>query len=706
MASRVVRRSRNALERLARRIALGLPIIGTGADHEDERGDASGRRAVSLARYNRAYFRRWLLIGALIGVVAGVGAILFYSAIAFCSQLFLGWGAGFYPPNPASEGPTILRPIARPWLLPVITTLGGLLTGLIVFTLAPEAEGHGTDAAIEAFHHKNGYIRARIPVIKLVASAITIGSGGSAGREGPTAQISAGFGSWLATLLRLDDHDRRIAMAAGIGSGIGAIFKAPIGGAILSGEILYKRDFEADVLFPSFIASVVGFSIYGAWAGWTPVFGAGGHFTFEHPLNLVGYLILGLCAGGVGLLYPKTLYTVRDFFARLRIPNIFKPAIGGLLVGLIGLLVPQALGMGYGFVQFGVNSDYVHLAAWLMLLLVFVKILTTSLTIGSGGSGGVFGPGMVIGGFLGGALWAGLHTVAPWMVAGTQPGAFVIVGMGAFFGGIAKAPLAVILMVAEMTGEYSLIVPAMLATMAAYLVTGETSIYEKQVPTRLDSPAHRDDYALLLTGAQGALAAERVVSAPERYEQGDPMRRLRVAVAMTLAPRLVSPTLPFNELQELVEEDNAVLVANAQGRAAGIVTQRDVRRCADAQADAHDGSPPAKKLTAKDVATRPLVTAKPDETLQDAVRRMSALGLRQLPVMAKDETGAQRVVGLLRRSDALAAYVTSLADLTAPSGSKEKADGVGGVGGVAALGPERGVAPLGPEGPEHGRDGD
>ncbi len=459
---------------------------------------SASAQAQALIRYDRSYFQRWLLIGALIGVVAGLGAIAFYSAIAFSTHLLLGVIAGFNPPNPASEGATIAAPPARAWLIPVVTTLGGLLTGVIVYTLAPEAEGHGTDAAIEAFHEKNGLIRARIPIIKMIASAITIGSGGSAGREGPTAQISAGFGSWLATALRLDDHDRRIAMAAGIGAGIGAIFKAPIGGAVLSGEILYKRDFEADVLFPSFIASVIGFSIYGAWAGWTPIFGAGGHFSFSHPINLIGYLVLGVVAGGVGLLYPKTLYGIRDAFVKLRIPNIFKPAIGGLLVGLIGMFLPQALGMGYGYVQFGVNSDYVHLAAWLMLALVFVKILTTALTIGSGGSGGVFGPGMVIGGFLGGALWAGIHAVAPEFVSGVQPGAFVVVGMGAFFGGISKAPLAVILMVAEMTGEYSLIVPAMLATMIAYLITGNTSIYEKQVETRIDSPAHRGDFATQL----------------------------------------------------------------------------------------------------------------------------------------------------------------------------------------------------------------
>lgn len=599
--------------RAIRRFIYGLPFTF--------RGGRRGRRrpAALYSRYSRAYFQRWLLIGALIGVVAGVGAILFYSAIALCTHLFLGLGAGFFPPNPASEGVTVIRPIARPWLLPLITTLGGLLTGIIVFTLAPEAEGHGTDAAIEAFHEKSGRIRGRIPVIKMIASAITIGSGGSAGREGPTAQISAGFGSWLGDILHLDDHDRRIAMAAGIGSGIGAIFKAPFGGALLSAEILYKRDFEADVLFPTFIASVVGFSIYGLWAGWTPIFGIGGHFTFDHPFNLVAYLILGVCAGLVGLLYPAALYHIRDFFKRLHIPAIIKPAIGGLLVGLIGMALPQALGMGYGYVQFGVNSDFTHLAGWLLAALVFVKILTTSLTIGSGGSGGVFGPGMVIGGFLGGALWALLRTVAPGLVEGMPAGAFVVVGMCGFFGGVAKAPLAVILMVAEMTGEYSLIVPAMLTTMVAYLITGDVSIYEKQVPTRLDSPAHRDDFALPLL---------------RNMTVGDAMQPLTVSM-----PVRVLPDTLLRDVARLIREDGMRYVPVTQnGRIIGLITARDLV------------SVPPDQISngvarARQVMRRSVVRAYPDESLYTAWVRMSRNNLRQLVVVDREHGG--QMVGVL-----------------------------------------------------------
>lgn len=565
------------------------------------------------SRSGRAYFQRWLVIGALIGVVAGVGSIVFYLAINYCTQLFLGLGAGFTPPSPAGEGASVIRPIARPWMLPIVTTVGGLLCGLIVYTFAPEAEGHGTDAAIDAFHRHGGKIRTRIPPIKLLASAITIGSGGSAGREGPTAQIAAGFGSWLGDVLHLDDHDRRIAMAAGVGAGIGSIFKAPFGGALLSGEILYKRDFEAEALFPAFIASVVGFSIYGLWAGWTPVFGSGGHFAFTDPVSLLGFLLLGIICGAAGLLYPKALYGLRDLFHRLVIPNQLKPAIGGLLVGLIGVVFPQALGMGYGYAQFAINGDFVVMSAWLMLALVVVKIVTTALTIGSGGSGGVFGPGMVMGGFLGAATWSGLHAWAPWMLGNTAPGAFAVVGMGAFFGGIGKAPLAVILMVAEMTGEYSLIVPAMLATMVAYLVTGETSIYESQVDTRLDSPAHKDDYALPL------------------------LQSLVVRQALEPGQATAGPEMSVVGLARVLREHEVASVPIVEdGRLIGLVTTTDVARIP---------APHATVTRARQIMSRRVVRAYPDESLYDAWLRMTQRGLRQLAVVERADTS--RVVGMV-----------------------------------------------------------
>src|SRR5664280_3325872 len=229
-------------------------------------------RVLRLRIRSTAYLRKWIVLGAVIGVISGLGAALFFVALDFASQVFLGL-AGYVPASPLGEGAKPITDAARPWMLPIVVGLGGLAAGIIVFRLAPEAEGHGTDAAIAAFHHGPRRIRARIPLVKLVASAITIGSGGSGGRDGPTAQIGAGFGSFLARLLDLDARDARIAVSTGMGAGIGAIFRAPLGGAVLAAAIPYREDVESDVLFPSFIATIVAYSIFGAVEGFSPIFG-------------------------------------------------------------------------------------------------------------------------------------------------------------------------------------------------------------------------------------------------------------------------------------------------------------------------------------------------------------------------------------------------------------------------------------------------
>ncbi len=447
---------------------------------------------------NPRYLIKWFLMSTLIGIIAGIGAIAFFAAIHLANTLFLGGLVGYTPPNPAGEGSTRVISFwssTHPWLLPLVTALGGLVAGIIVFTLAPEAEGHGTDAAIDAFHEGKS-IRARIPIIKLVASAITIGTGGSAGREGPAAQISAGFGSILANALHLDVQDRRIALATGMGAGIGAIFGAPLGGAILAAEILYKDDLEVEALIPALMASIVGYSIFGAWSGWKPIFETPSNLTFSSPAQLLYYIVLGILCGFIGRLYTNGFYGITHIFHRLPLPRWLKPALGGLLVGLIGLVMPQALGMGYGWVQVSMGPGLLSIPLWIILLLPFVKIVTTGLSIGSGGSGGIFGPGMVIGSITGAAVWRLCYHVLPGVPA--TPAPFVIIGMMALFGGVARAPLAVMLMVAEMTGNLSLLAPAMFAVGLSYLIVGQTTIYASQRKNRADSPAHRLQFSFPL----------------------------------------------------------------------------------------------------------------------------------------------------------------------------------------------------------------
>ncbi|MFP3302955.1 MAG: chloride channel protein [Caldivirga sp.] len=444
------------------------------------------------------YYVKWFILGIVIGIVAGVSALAFYFTLKLMEHLFLGLIVGASVPEPVGEGGSLSSGFraVRYWLIPVSTTLGGLLSGLIVYTWAPEAEGHGTDAAINAYHRLQGRIRRRIPPIKLVASAITIGSGGSAGREGPTAQLSAGIGSAIADLLKLSPDDRRRAVAVGIGAGIGSIFKAPIGGAILAAEVLYMRDIEAEVLFPALVASAVGYSIFGSVVGFTPIFG---YYTgIFNPVRLPLYAVLGVIDGLFAVLYVKTFYAIHDAFKRWRISNYAKPVVGGLLAGVIGLMAPEVLGTSYGWVNLAeferlslFTSPVLPLIA-LLVALPFLKVLATSFTIGSGGSGGVFAPGIVIGALVGLDVGLLFHYLLPSLVPDVAP--FVIVSMLALFGAAAKAPLAVMFMVVEMTGSYQLLPAAMIAVAIAYLISGGNTIYRAQVPTRRDSPAHVGEY--------------------------------------------------------------------------------------------------------------------------------------------------------------------------------------------------------------------
>jgi CIC family chloride channel protein len=445
---------------------------------------------------------KWALIGTLIGIVAGIGAIILYLAISFVTTYLLTGLTGYNPPRSGLvAGLTLYKisPNIHYLFIPVSLVVGGFLVALILNKTAPEAKGHGTDAAISAFHKDGGRIRKRIPTVKTIASAITIGSGGSAGREGPTAQIAAGFGSFISDIFHLDDHDRRIAVASGIGAGIGSIFLAPLGGAILSTEILYKRDFETEALIPSTIASVVGYSIFGYFTGYKTIFmiPTTTVIGFFHPLSLIAYLIIGLLAGGAAIFYIKTFYGITYLFSKAkRISPYAKPAIGGAVVGLIAIFFPEILGLGYGWVQQILDGNLsLFGTSYLSLFLIFIalfllKTIATAFTIGSEGSGGVFAPGLVIGAFLGAAIAIPLLVVFPFLSFDE----IVIVAMISLFGGASKAPIAIIIMGTEMTGSYALFIPLMLATTVSYFVTGDLSIYKSQVLDRSQSPAHEEEY--------------------------------------------------------------------------------------------------------------------------------------------------------------------------------------------------------------------
>ncbi len=429
------------------------------------------------------YLRKWLLLGVSIGVIAGLGAVVFYLMLDYTGQFLLGYLGGY--DQPTAEGDGGGRGSAgfdRPWAIPLVTCGGALVSAFIVAKLAPEAEGHGTDSAIEAVHTDPRAIRVRAVLVKMVASALTIGSGGSGGREGPTAQISAGFGSLLTRRLDLSDEDGRVAVALGIGSGIGAIFGAPLGGAVLAASIVYREDFDYRSLVPGFITSATAYAVYGSFLGFEPLFGhVVPNYVFD-PAQSGWFIVLGIASAAVGYAYARTFYGTVALMPRLPGGKVVKPAVGGLLVGAMALLIPQVLGAGYGWVQQASAVDTLAaIPLWIVLVLPFAKILATSLSIGTGGSGGIFGPGIVIGAFVGAAIWriadlSGLPGIPD------GPGIFVVVAMMACFGSVAHAPLAVMIMVAEMTGSFSVLPGAMITVGIAYLLISRTdvSIYSAQ----------------------------------------------------------------------------------------------------------------------------------------------------------------------------------------------------------------------------------
>jgi CIC family chloride channel protein len=474
--------------------------------------------AAVVGRWVRSssYLQRWIVLGIAIGAIAGVGAVVFYEALRLCTHFFLEVLAGYTVPTPKGEGNRAGQVhAARPWVLPLVTGTGALLGAILVFRFAPEAEGHGTDAAIAAVHHNPKGVRFRAVVVKIVASALTIGSGGSGGREGPTGQISAGFGSLLTRVLDLDPADGRIAVSTGIGSGIGAIFGAPLGGAVLAAEILYRDDFDPAALLPCFIASSVSFAIFGSVEGFEPLFGYAGSYHFGDPAQLAWFALIGILGGFIGLLYAKGFYGIAQVSAGVpRLPRWVKPAIGGLMVGAIGIVIPQVIGTGYGWVQKSLGPELLTIPLWIVLIVPFARIVATGLSIGTGGSGGIFGPGMVIGAFMGAAVWRLFEPIAPSM--GHDPAPYVIVGMMCCFGSIARAPLAVMLMVAEMTGSLSILTPALVGVGLAWMIVQhfDDTIYRSQIRSRTDTHAQRVMAGLPLLSSiptSHAMVAPRVV---------------------------------------------------------------------------------------------------------------------------------------------------------------------------------------------------
>jgi CIC family chloride channel protein len=596
---------------------------------------------------------RTLLHTVLVGVAAGLVGAAFFAGLEHAQFYFLDRWAGFSPLR--AHGERIIAEHAaspfHPWMILLLPAVGGLLAGLLT-ELAPETRGGGGDAMIRAFHHQGGIIRRRVIWIKAIASVLTLGTGGSGGREGPTMQIGGALGSTVGRLLRVSPREQRVLMVAGVAAGIAAVFRTPLGAALLAAEVLYRDDFEAEALVPAVLASVVAYAVVISIFGESILFARAPRYPFV-PEHLPLYALMALLTTFVASAFLSTLRGVQRQAAALKVPAWLKPGLGGLAMGALALPLIMTVGMrvgtpgrGLGIVGGGYGAAQVAItgASWLphgwwavafLLFLCAAKLLATSLTIGSGGSAGDFGPSLVLGALFGGAFGraAALLLGDPRI----DPGAFALVGMGTFYGGLAHVPLSALILVSELAGSYDLLVPAMLAEGIAFVVLRRRSLYEAQPPTRRDSPVHQ--------------APSPIESLPA------------VLVSSVAGPgrpfRIFDPRTPTAQVFAAVAEADwqSTFPVLDGARLRGLIT-------ASAVAALRTDQEMQTLVIAADVMQAP-VSVRPEDDLRTAAEVMLSSGLKQVPVMTPD--GA--ITGFLEESDIARAYVATMSGEGTRSGA-------------------------------------
>jgi CIC family chloride channel protein len=567
----------------------------------------------------------------VIGAGTGLGAVGFIKLIAWIQDLFFNGGERIF--SFMGRGLIILIPM-----------IGGLLAGPIISFFAKEAKGHGVPEVMQAIALKGGRIRPRVVVAKIAASSICIGSGGSAGREGPIVQVGAALGSTIGQWLRLSDTRIRNLVACGAAAGIAATFNAPIAGVVFAMEIILGELHLGD-LGNVVISAVMASTIARIFLGQDPAFIIP-KYGMQTPWEVILYALLGALTAVAAVGFIRLLYWFEDLFDNWKFPDALKPAVGGLLLGLLAFAYPIALGSGLlpadqvglglpianNFPQiFGAGFEVIdnallgRLPILLLLVLAVLKPLATSLTLGSGNSGGVFAPSLFSGAVLGGAFGQVMTLLFPGQTA--SPGAFAVVGMAAMFAGAARAPFTAILIVFEMTDDIRIIIPLMAAVIISLIVS--------------DRLMHDSIYTLKLT--------RRGIHLRSGHDL-DVMEAVRVEEVMVQEPETVSTETPILELAEKFIDTgrHGFPVLDQNGKLFGMVSLEDYR-----QALAHDGRR-MELMQVKDIATRSVVSVNPSETVGMALRRMAPRDISRLPVV--DPKDPHTLLGMVRRNDIVRAY--------------------------------------------------
>jgi CIC family chloride channel protein len=547
-----------------------------------------------------------IILAVLIGAITGGAAIIFGFLIGWFHDIFLNKGYGL-----GKE----LAWWGR-YSLPLIPAAGGLIVGLLIRYGAREAKGPGVSEVMNAVATRGGIIRPRVAAIKSLASAITIGSGGSAGREGPIVQIGSALGSGIGQLFNLSSNRINVLVCCGAAAGIAATFNAPIAGALFATEVILGA-FSVEAFGPIIIASVIGSSVSRMYYGDFPMITVT-EYVLQSPLELPLYAVLGVLLGFGALLFTKSLYFFEDRFNSLNrfIPEWLTPAIGGLLIGIMGLWLPQVMGIGYEWMEIAFEAKFVW---WMLLLLFFGKILATSLTLGSGGSGGVFAPSLFMGAVFGGMFGMLVNWLFPAITA--PPGAYALVGMGAMVGGTSYAALTGIITVFEMTDDYRIVLPLMLTVVISTIVAKRFEV--------------NSIYTLKL--------ARRGINIRQGRDV-DVLENITVREIMRHHFEMVSRGMLFGELLKFIEvsRQNCFPVVDEEEHLTGVVSLQNIRRWIN--------EPDLAKLVVVDeLSTKNVITLTERESLLSALVKFERLDVESLPVV--DDENERQLVGLLFRDD-------------------------------------------------------
>jgi len=571
-----------------------------------------------LYSLSSAYFLRFratehifmTIIAVIIGFTGGLGAVGIQFLIKFFQHIF--WGKWDIALEHLYRVPIYVKILAP--------TTGGFFVGLIVYLFAKEAKGHGVPEVMESIALRNGYIRPRVVLAKLFASAICIGSGGSTGREGPVVQIGSSLGSSLGQFLRVNPERMKIFVACGAAAGIAAAFNAPVAGALFSVEVILG-DFGVAQFSPIVIASVMATVVSRFFLGNFPAFEVP-KYDLVSPIELIPYAILGLIAGLVALLFIKTLYSLEDYFEKLKINGVLKTISGGFLVGVIGLFVPHIYGVGYN----SMNLALLGQLSWLVMFgLIFFKMLATSISLGSGGSGGIFAPSLFLGTMTGGFFGALVHQLIPEYSA--TSGAYSLVGMGAVVAGATHAPITAILIIFELTDNYAIILPLMISSIIATILS--TKLQKESI------------YTLKLVRRGIDLFRGREINI---------LRALRVSAVMRKEPVIVRPDLNFKELLELVvsRPNTQFFVVNHENKFVGAVALQDVRRVLLDQDYLTD------LLIALDLVNSDIPRVVPQDNLDSVMKLFGSYDIEEIPVVDRDNNS--HIIGSVNRKDVIEIY--------------------------------------------------